>query len=312
MGIELLRTSEGTTDALDLRGEMNMKQEQITKLRKSLLTIMDEIHHVCEKIDITYYIIGGTALGAVRHHGFIPWDTDIDIAMRREDYDRFLMGANEYLEPRFHCASYFNERKWTHPHALVFDNNTMIRWNRDYYRNKIDCPIYVVIFPLDYAPDDVALQKRQAIQIRRMIYMQSRRECILYKRNNPFQIVAKQLFSNILHIRSDDAFNSSLDNLMKLYNGSSGKNLCSMASHYSYKKQLMPAEVYGNGELYEFEGRYYCGPTKIDEYLKRLYGNYMLLPPEEKRIEYMDYISDIVIENHIVFEQSANDRKAKK
>ena len=56
-----------------------MRQEQIGELRMSLLTIMDEIHRVCEENNITYYIIGGTALGAVRHKGFIPWDTDIDI-----------------------------------------------------------------------------------------------------------------------------------------------------------------------------------------------------------------------------------------
>ena len=271
-----------------------MKQEQIGELRKSLLTIMDEIHRVCEKMNFTYYIIGGTALGAVRHHGFIPWDTDIDIAMRREDYDRFLMCANEYLKPNFYCASYLNEKKWTHPHALVFDNNTMIHWNRDYYRNKIDCPIYVDIFPLDYAPEEVPLQEQQAKEIRRMIYLQGRRECILYQRNNAFQIAAKKLYSSVLHIKSDEAFNRSLDNLMKLYSGSAGSKLCSMASHYSYNKQLMPVEVYGDGELYEFEGRYYRGPAKIDVYLSKLYGDYMQLPPEDKRMEYMDYISDIV------------------
>lgn len=92
-----------------------MRQEQIGELRMSLLTIMDEIHRVCEENNITYYIIGGTALGAVRHKGFIPWDTDIDIAMRREDYDKFLACANKKLKSNFYCACYLNEDKWTHP-----------------------------------------------------------------------------------------------------------------------------------------------------------------------------------------------------
>ena len=81
---------------------------------------------------------------------------------------------------------------------------------------------------------------------------------------------------------------------MKKYSEHNNGNLCSMASHYSYKKQLMPVEIYGFGKLYEFEGRHYRGPADIDEYLKRLFGNYMELPPVEKRTEYMDYISDIV------------------
>lgn len=271
-----------------------MRQEQIGELRMSLLTIMDEIHRVCEENNITYYIIGGTALGAVRHKGFIPWDTDIDIAMRREDYDKFLACANKKLKSNFYCACYLNEDKWTHPHALVFDNNTVIHWNRNYYKNKADCPIYVDVFPLDYAPKDERLQEQQAIRIRKKIYLQSRRECILYRRNNFFQILAKKLFALVLHIQSDSSFDKSLDDLMKKYSEHNNGNLCSMASHYSYKKQLMPVEIYGFGKLYEFEGRHYRGPADIDEYLKRLFGNYMELPPVEKRTEYMDYISDIV------------------
>lgn len=276
-----------------------MHQEQIEDLRNSLLTIMDEIHRVCEENNIVYYIIGGTALGAIRHHGFIPWDTDIDIAMRREDYDRFVKGANDYLNSDFYCASYLNEKKWTHPHALVFDRKTQIHWNRDYYKNKKDCPIYVDVFPLDYAPDDEEKQRQQAKQIRKKMYLQSRRECILYQRNNIMQVLAKELYAATLHIESDYHFNMSLDSLMSQYSMGAGGKLCSMASHYSYKKQLMSADIYGDGKLYEFEGRYYRGPAEIEKYLRQLFGDYMQLPPAEKRTEYMDYISDIVARERV-------------
>lgn len=272
-----------------------MRQEQIEDLRNSLLTIMDEIHRVCEENEIKYYIIGGTALGAIRHSGFIPWDTDIDIAMRREDYNRFVQSANNYLNSNFYCASYINEERWTHPHALVFDKRTLIHWNCEYYKNKVDCPIYVDVFPLDYAPNDEKNQEQQAKLIRRKMYLQSRRECVLYQRNNLMQIVMKKIYAAALHIRSDYAFNKSMDDVMSKYSKESGEMLCSMASHYSYKKQLMPANVYGNGKLYKFEGRYYRGPSKINEYLERLYGDYMQLPPVEKRTEYLDYISYIEV-----------------
>ena len=74
-----------------------MDASQINVLRTSLINIMDEVHRVCEDNNIPYYIIGGTALGAVRHKGFIPWDTDKDIALRREDYDRYVSICNQKI-----------------------------------------------------------------------------------------------------------------------------------------------------------------------------------------------------------------------
>lgn len=270
-----------------------MDLSQINQLRLCLLNTMDEIHRVCEKHQITYYIVGGTALGAVRHDGFIPWDTDIDIAMRREDYDRFTKSSNLFLEERYYCAHYENTERWYHPHALVFNTNTMVHWNRSYYKNKADCPIYVDIFPLDYAPGDSDLQVAQEKEVRRKIYLQSRRECIIYQRNGLAERVAKRAYSSFLRFVPDYAFNASLDSTMKKYFTTPTDYLCSMASRYSYKKQLMPDAFYGKGDLYHFEGRLYRGPAMMDAYLSQLYGDYMQWPPEDKRTEYMDYIDCI-------------------
>lgn len=270
-----------------------MDKKQIAELRKSLLDIMDEIHRVCEEQKITYYIIGGTALGAIRHGGFIPWDTDIDIAMRREDYDRFMQVANSYLDRKYYCAYYQNTEHWYHPHSLVFNRRTLIHWNKEYYRNRQDCPVYVDVFPLDYAPNVDDAQQAQAKKIRRMIYLQSRRECILYQRNGVVERTVKMAYSALLRIVPDRRFNAALDEIMKKYSNVNTDHLCSMASRYSYRKQYMPAEYYGEGKLYSFEGRRYRGPALIEEYLTQLYGDYMQLPPEDKRNECIDYIDYI-------------------
>ena len=74
-----------------------MTQEDIQRLQNIQLMIMDEIHRVCVENHLSYYMIGGTALGAIRHGGFIPWDMDIDIAMPREDYEKFISISGKAL-----------------------------------------------------------------------------------------------------------------------------------------------------------------------------------------------------------------------
>lgn len=270
-----------------------MNPNQIGDLRKTLLSIMDEVHRVCEENSIKYYIIAGTALGARRHAGFIPWDTDIDIAMERNEYERFLEIFNKRASKVFFCAHYNNTANWYLPHALVLNTETMIHWNRELYKSKANIPVYVDVFPLDYCPSNENKKAQQAKAIKWLKKLQSRRECIIYQRNNPWQILLKKLICWMLHVQSNQVFNRILDNAMKRYSDHPKEQICSMACRYSYEKQCMQSEIYGQPTLYEFEGRQYYGPEKISRYLEKLYGDYMVLPPENERTEYMDYIGSI-------------------
>lgn len=82
---------------------------------------------------------------------------------------------------------------------------------------------------------------------------------------------------------------------MSCYKSEKNDYICSMASHYSYEKQCMSEAIYGTPQKYEFEGRAYYGPEQIERYLSQLFGDYMKLPPEDKRTENMDYIEKIIL-----------------
>ena len=144
-----------------------MTQEELRKIGLLQLEILNEVHRVCEEHHIAYYMIGGTLLGAVRHKGFIPWDLDIDIAMPREDYERFKQVAQEQMDEKYTYIDHENCRNHIRPHALVIRNDTRIHFKYDSVNPKLhDLGIYLDIFPLDNAPDDERLRKKQAKKLK--------------------------------------------------------------------------------------------------------------------------------------------------
>ena len=119
------------------------------------LEILAEIDRICQKYDITYFADSGTLLGAVRHKGFIPWDDDVDIAMRREDYNRFISVCSGELDAKYSFVHAFNDKKFTQPHSCILENID-IKLQKKSYEEYHGCPYGtgVDIFPLDgLAPD---------------------------------------------------------------------------------------------------------------------------------------------------------------
>ena len=133
------------------------------------LTILSEIDALCKKYNITYFAEVGTLLGAVRHHGFVPWDDDIDLAMKREDYMRFLSVAHE-LPPEYRVKSMYNDEFGTFRqfHAVVENYvGDKLEWDEDRNAKFFGCPFICAIdvFPLDYIPRDPG-----ARQMKKLMY----------------------------------------------------------------------------------------------------------------------------------------------
>ena len=122
------------------------------------IKIVKEIEKICKKHHIQYFADWGTLLGAVRHQGFVPWDDDIDIAMRRQDYNRFLAIAREELPEGYCIVDATYDEKWTNLIARVLNvpdwNNSKLQLDTDKLEQFYGCP-YIVgidIQPLDYIP----------------------------------------------------------------------------------------------------------------------------------------------------------------
>lgn len=270
-----------------------MTLHELKQVKKVQLEIMDELHRICEKHAITYYLNAGSVLGAVRHNGFIPWDIDIDVAMFRDEYDRFKEVCKSELSERYRYCDYTNVHNFMRPHALLCDTKSKVHMKYDHL-NPIseDHGIYVDIFPLDNAPDNEKRRKRQAAKMIRVRKFKKWRLPYSYSLKK-WKRIAHYAVSAMLSWVSVDRINDYQQSVMQQYRDRSTQCVCSMASQYPYSKQCMPRQIYGEPTLLPFEGRTYYAPEHYEEYLSRLYGDYMQLPPEEKRRANLEVYSKI-------------------
>lgn len=262
-----------------------MKKIEIEELKQLQLEILKDVHLFCRNNNITYYIAYGTLLGAVRHRGYIPWDDDIDIMMPRDDYVKFLKsfnGASSYLTV---CAPEVN-RSYYASYANVFDNRTILVEPHLSHRG-VDLGVKIDVFPLDVVPDDeteykrivknVALwnkflgAKRNKLSKTKVRYRWKHFLLFLISLPFTYAYLQKKVMEKASSLRGIET--KYLDNLV--YN------------IYPYKR--FEKEWFGEAVDVEFEGLKFNAPSNYDSYLRRLYGDYMQLPPVEKRVTHHDF-----------------------
>lgn len=276
-----------------------MNKDNVKLLQKAQLVLMDKFHEVCVTHELTYYIAGGTLLGAVRHKGFIPWDADMDIAMPREDYEKFIELYAKDLEPTCRCIHHKNYKFFTKPHALIVLPGSHLKISYEDLNPQFSIPgVYIEIFPLDRVPIDEKLQKRQEANVlfwKSFIY---RKASLIFSDNNTFQILIKKLTRVILSPISFKFLGNRLQKVMQRHNND--KELtslwCSMAGAYGYKKESVKRELFGTPTLVEFEGRKYYAPERAHDFLMHYYKNYMQLPPVAEQERMYNYFDSIEIQ----------------
>ena len=118
------------------------------KLQKRICMILSDFHDFCVENNLQYYAIGGTLLGAMRHHGFIPWDDDADVGMPREDFNRLceLLNGKKIKNQYLLESPLSPDKKYTFPYCKLYDTKTTLIENT---RIKLVRGVYIDIFPLD-------------------------------------------------------------------------------------------------------------------------------------------------------------------
>ena len=138
---------------------MKMDEQTLRRVQLTQLSIAKEIKRVCDKYGIEYILDSGTLLGAVRHRGFIPWDDDMDIAMTRENYDKFVSVAQTEFKDKYFLQTWETDKNCPFPFAKVRLNGTSYVENVCEHAD-IHKGIYVDVFPYDVWPEEKKAQKR--------------------------------------------------------------------------------------------------------------------------------------------------------
>lgn len=259
-----------------------MRELSEKEIQAVLLNTLCDIDLFCKEKSIPYYIIGGTLLGAIRHNGFIPWDDDIDIAMHRADYIRFIDLWNDNEHPKYFLQNTNTDPSCRHTITRVLIKGTHLIHNGSYNVTPKHSELFVDIFPLDNVPDDESKreeQRHQLIRIKRKIGHK-----YLSRASTPIKHYIKKIRQALLYPISYHSLITKLNNISQMYNSTPTECVCSMSSQYDYRRQTMNRSIYGKPQRIEFEGKALLGPEKPHEYLVKLYDDYMKLPPKEKQV----------------------------
>lgn len=266
--------------------------EQVKKIELEILKVVSSI---LDKHNLTWYLIYGSCLGAVRHNGFIPWDDDIDVGLLREDYEKAKIILIDELPRDYLLCDRLTETDYPYNYFKVRKNHTAFVHSGDEKLN-IHQGIYIDIFPLDYCPSNL-IQFNKIYRKTKVIRQLIDFKCMNYMRQGKLRPIWQLPIIFISHMTINKLMlQEKLDALLTSYNKKSD-DVCSYLGDYG-EKARSKTEWFGKGKEVLFEGLKCRIPLKYDSYLSKMYGDYMKLPPKSQRRSHHDCIYLSIRENY--------------
>lgn len=255
-----------------------MKTIDSEELKLIQVKILDDIDAFCKKHDIKYSISYGTLIGAVRHKGYIPWDDDIDIIMPRPDYEKFTKlyksSDYEFLE----CSI---TPGYLYAFGKVIDRSTLLIEPNKY--NYSDMGVYVDVFPVDGLPQDKSERERHLKRANGLAHIVT-----LKSLNSKYPMGVAQrmkyiVLQAVLSVIPMSRFVSWQNRIAQRYPFDTSEFVSVLTTRHISSSGLIKKSYFNSYVDLEFEKRSYRSIAGYDEYLTTIYGDYMKLPPEEKR-----------------------------
>ena len=264
-----------------------MDKNLLRMVQLTQLEIAKEVKRICTENNIHYFLDGGTLLGAVRHEGFIPWDDDLDIGMLREDYEKFLNIAPVVMDKKYFLQTPYSDDNYGLFFSKVRKLGT-VYIEKSSHASKAHNEIWIDIFPYDNYPDDTKKRKRLIKRItlyRRILFVKSRikpwlikqklfEKTICYIGYLPYRFFSCLISRKKLLFKAK-SFQTQYNSQNTSYKYPQGSEPCG--------QWIVPVDAFNSFEMKTFEDTNFSVPLGYDVFLKNGYGDYMQLPPEDKR-----------------------------
>lgn len=252
-----------------------------SEIKEIELGVMDYIHNLCQKENINYSLAYGTLLGAVRHKGFIPWDDDVDIALKREEYDKLYQAILQDDDAIYKVISFENDARYPYPFYRVYDARTV--YDNNYIENDIELGICVDVFPFDYYKD---VNKE-------MVKLDTYRRLSVYtlygvhNKNAQLKNILRYAMVLVFRLTRVKIWNKKMNDLaMQAKEGEYIDYLMENKTRSTkFDKSLLDNVIDSS-----FEDRVYKIPESYTQILTAIYGDdFMEIPPVEKQVQHDDF-----------------------
>ena len=256
--------------------------KETKKIQKYELEILIEFDRVAKKNNLKYMLVGGTLLGAIRHKGFIPWDDDIDIGMPREDFEKFKKIWKKEVDTKKY---FYQDMDNTENYGMIFGKLKMkdtLLVEKTNNIKKEDQAFWIDIFPFDKISTNIKKAKRDLIKayIYKIIYYLKCKNKLI--EHTFIRKLAAFVLKVMSYFISKERCKNMLNNLFHKYDSLEQYKTVSYGGTYIFK-EICDINYFDNLIETEFEKKKFLIPKEYDKYLTHIYGDYMKLPPVEKR-----------------------------
>ncbi len=260
-----------------------LKLEQIKQIQ---LNILLEVAAFCDKNGIQYFLTAGTLIGALRHKGFIPWDDDIDLVMLRPDYERFIALFNNRPQVNHIQVVSPQNKHYPYAYAKVMDTQTVFIEDSSMIK-KFPLGVNIDIFPLDFLTDDWKNACRWVKYVYRYNTLLAIKHISLDKPRSWYKRGLIWLAQSFLKIIPTTWLIKRINTLAQNYiTQPQSKYIGQIVLQAKGEQEIVERSWFASCVPVSFEGYTFAAPVGYDQYLKRLFGNYMQLPPKEQQISH--------------------------